>query len=176
PEDEEAVRGEGVAVLRGRARFDSTRTVLAEGHEVAAHRVVIATGSEPLIPPVPGLADLDLLTSDNVFDLARLPASLAVLGGGPIGCELAQAFARLGAKATVVEAQSRLLPAGEPEASRVVEERFRTEGIDVRTGAEAVRAHTAGPRDRIDLAAGAPVTAERVLVAVGRSPDTAGLG
>ncbi|WP_040726961.1 dihydrolipoyl dehydrogenase family protein [Nocardiopsis chromatogenes] len=175
-EDAEALRGEGIDVLRGRAEFDSPRTVRVAGKELAAARAVVATGSEPTIPPVRGLDGIDYLTSDTVFGLERLPERITVLGGGAIGCELAQAFARLGARVTVLEARECLLPGEEPEASRVVEDRFTAEGIDVRTGAEAVRACATSEGDRIDLAAGGPVVADRVLVAVGRTPATAGLG
>ena len=102
-----------------------------------AGRFVIATGSRPAIPPVPGLAEAEYLTSESVFDLETLPGRLAVLGGGAVGCELAQAFARLGSQVTVVEAAPRLLPAADPAVSRLLEEVFRADGISVRAGVAA---------------------------------------
>ncbi|GAA3724487.1 pyruvate/2-oxoglutarate dehydrogenase complex dihydrolipoamide dehydrogenase (E3) component [Spinactinospora alkalitolerans] len=175
-EDEAALAAEGVDVLRGRAVFRSPGEVEVEGRVVSAERVVIATGSEPLIPPVPGLDGLDHLTNETVFDLAEPPRSLVVLGGGPIGCELAQAFARFGADVTVVEAGERLLSHEDPEASRVVADRFTAEGVAVRTGAAVARARPVPGGSRLEFDTGASVVADRVLVAVGRSPVTAGLG
>jgi pyruvate/2-oxoglutarate dehydrogenase complex dihydrolipoamide dehydrogenase (E3) component len=124
------------------------------------------------------LDDVAYLTNENVFDLDALPASLAVLGGGPVGCELAQAFRRLGSDVTLVEAVERLLPREEPEASDAVASFFAAEGIDVRTGARVTRADALEPKGavRLHLADGSSVRADRLLVAVGRHAVTDSLG
>ncbi|CAM3750029.1 NAD(P)/FAD-dependent oxidoreductase [Nocardiopsis gilva] len=175
-EDETALAGEGIEVLRRRAAFRSPREVEVDGRVLAAGRVVIATGSEPRIPPIRGLDDLDYLTTDTVFQLDALPRRLAVLGGGAVGCELAQAFARFGAEVTVIEERERLLPGEDAGASRVLADRFKAEGITVRTGASVARARQLEGCCRLEFDGGEPVDAERVLVAVGRNPVTAGLG
>lgn len=175
-EDEAALSAEGIEVLRGRAVFTSPREAEVDGRIVPADRVVVAAGSEPLIPRIRGLDDLDHLTNDTVFELDAAPRSLSILGGGPIGCELAQAFARFGTDVTVIEARDRLLPSEDPEASQVITERFKAEGITVRTGAAATRARPVNGRARLEFDGGEPVVADRVLVAVGRNPATAGLG
>ncbi|WP_201294862.1 MULTISPECIES: NAD(P)/FAD-dependent oxidoreductase [unclassified Nocardiopsis] len=174
-ENEAALTGEGIEVVRGRAMFLSPYEVEVGTRVLTPDRVVIATGSAPLLPPVPGLRGLDPLTSDTVFSLRRRPRSLAVLGGGAIGCELAQAFARLGTAVTVVEAAGRLLPNEDPEASGVLAARFAAEGIGVRTGAEVSGASRTDGTAVLELADGGRVEAERVLVAVGRRPTTGSL-
>lgn len=177
-EDDPVLAGEGIEVVHGWARFVSPGAVELDGRRLAARRFVIATGAGPAVPPVDGLAEMEPLTNENVFQLDRLPASLAVLGGGAIGVELAQAFARLGAKVTVVEGLDRLLAREEPEASAVVAEVFAGEGIEVHLGRQVARAEppAGGSLARLYLQGGAVVEAERVLVAVGRRPDTTGLG
>ena len=121
-ETPEVLAREGIEVLRGRAVFTSPREVSVDGRVLPARGFVVATGSRPSAPPVPGLSETGYLTNETIFGLGELPARLAVLGGGPAGCELAQAFARLGSQVTVIEAAPRLLPAADPEASRVVAE------------------------------------------------------
>lgn len=176
-ETAEALRGEGIEVLSGVAVFRSREEIRVGGRGLAAGPCVIATGAHPAVPAVPGLADLPYLTSETVFDLYEPPRSLAVLGGGATGCELAQAFHRLGVEVTVVEGAARLLPGEAPEASAIIAEVFAREGISVRTGARVVAA--AGAADggiRLQLADGGPVEAQRLLVAAGRAPATGGLG
>lgn len=177
-ETADVLRREGIDVIAGRAAFRSPTALEIEGRRVRAQRCVVATGAGPLVPPIPGLDRVPSLTNETVFDLTAAPPSLAVLGGGAIGCELAQAFRRFGTEVTVVEAQDRLLAEEEPEASAVIEEVFAREGIAVRVGSEvtAVKApdeQRDGVRLRLD--GGDAVDAERLLVAVGRSPVTDGL-
>ncbi len=124
----EALRPFGVEVAYGPAVFTGPRTLSVGERRVSFRYALVATGSAPALAPVPGLAEAAPLTSDSVWDLERLPERLAVLGGGPIGCELAQALGRLGSRVTLVEAQDRLLPREEPDASRVVRERLEAEG------------------------------------------------
>lgn len=174
-DDETVLRKQGIEVLRGRARFTCRDTLEVDGRRVRSARIVIATGASPLVPPIDGLADLPVLTTESVFDLTEAPESLAVLGGGAVGCELAQAFARLGVAVTVVEATDRLLPGVEPEASELLAG-FAAEGITVRTGAQVTAASTENGRVVLRTSTGVDVPAQRLLVAVGRRPDTAGLG
>ncbi|MGH9064879.1 MAG: dihydrolipoyl dehydrogenase family protein [Acidimicrobiales bacterium] len=190
-ETREALAREGIEAVPGWARFLSPSTVDVDGRALHARRVVVATGAGPALPPVPGLGGIRCLTNETVFALEALPASLVVLGGGPVGAELAQAFARLGARVTVVEALDRLLPREEPEASAVVAQAFSSEGIDVRLGSPVAGVDPltgvdplagldplagAGPAARLHLGDGTSVDAGSVLVATGRSPRTDGLG
>ncbi|HZV26729.1 MAG TPA: FAD-dependent oxidoreductase [Acidothermaceae bacterium] len=174
-ETADVLRGEGIDVVQARARFTGPRVLDAGGRRLSAGKVVIATGSSPMIPPIPGLADVSFLTNETVWDLTQRPASMAVLGGGAIGCELAQAFARFGVHVTIVEAQDRLLGKEEPQASATVAAVFKREGIEVRLGAKVVGVARVSGGVRLMLDDGSLVEAERVLVAVGRRPVTDGL-
>ena len=167
----------GIDVLRGRAAFASRREITVGGRRVRAERFVIATGSRPALPPVPGLAETEYLTNETIFGLDELPGRLAVLGGGAVGCELAQAFARLGCQVTLIEAAPRLLPAADPQASRVLQEVFRGEGISVRTAVAAASVKQKGKGVTLLLAPGKEIDADRLLVATGRQPvsDSVGL-
>jgi pyruvate/2-oxoglutarate dehydrogenase complex dihydrolipoamide dehydrogenase (E3) component len=141
--------------------------------------IILATGAEPLVPPIDGLAEIDYLTSDTVWGLSELPKTLAVLGGGPIGAELAQAFARLGAKVTVIEMADRMLPREDPDASDQLMQRLEREGLRLATGHKARRFEAVGDSGRVICEHdGAEVTIEfdRVLVALGRKARTRGFG
>lgn len=177
-EDDEVFRREGIDVLHAWAAFRSPRELDVDGTVLRSRRFVIATGAEPSVPPINGLAEIDYLTNENVFELAELPASLAVLGGGATGCELAQAFRRLGAEVTVIEALDRLLPREEPEASAAVAEALAVEGIQLRVGQKLVRAEPLEGKGaaRLHLDGGDIVVADRVLVAVGRRGAITSLG
>lgn len=175
-ETPDALGREGIEVLRGLAAFTSPREVSVGGRGLGARAFVVATGSQPSVPPVPGLAGIGYLTNETIFGLGELPGRLAVLGGGPVGCELAQAFARLGSQVTVIEAAPRLLPAADPEASQVVAEVFGAEGISVRTGAAAASVKQNKKEVALTLASGEEVTADRLLVVTGRRPVTGDLG
>lgn len=186
----------GVTVRRGTARLAGTGVVDVDGQRLSAGAIVLATGSRPALPALPGLDAVAPLTTDDVFTLPALPASMAVLGGGATGVELAQAFGRLGVAVTLVEAQPRLLPDAEPEAGGVLERVFAAEGMAVHTGAAAVAATAEPPGPQPAAAApstpnvalgqapgvalrlddGTVVRAARVLVATGRVAATEGLG
>ncbi len=170
------LRRERVDVIEGEARLVGAGRVDVNGRELTASRTVIATGAGPVIPSIPGLDGLDVLTNENVFELTERPASLVVIGGGPVGVELAQAFARLGTTVTVVDAADRVLPREEAEASQVVTAALAADGVTVVAGRNitAARADPAGVR--VDLDDGTSVAASRVLVAIGRRPATTGLG
>jgi pyruvate/2-oxoglutarate dehydrogenase complex dihydrolipoamide dehydrogenase (E3) component len=175
-ETPEVLGREGIEVLRGRAVFTSPREISVGGRALSARAFVVATGSAPAVPPVPGLAGSGYLTNETIFGLGELPGRLAVLGGGPVGCELAQAFARLGSQVSLIEAAPRLLPAADPEASQIVEEVFGAEGISVHTGVPAAHVHPDGKQVAVTLASGQDITAGQLLVATGRHPVTAHLG
>ena len=133
----------GVECLKGEARITSPWTVEVKGETgrraITTRAIVIAAGARPFVPPIPGLAEAGCLTSDTVWDLRSLPQRLLVLGGGPIGCELAQCFARFGSRVTQVEMLPRILIREDPEISEMVARQFREERIEVRTGHKAVR-------------------------------------
>lgn len=177
-EDDAALAREGVPVLHGWASFLSPREVDVDGTVLRPRRVIVATGARPSVPRVPGLHDIDYLTSENVFDLDERPASLVVLGGGSIGCELAQAFRRLGVAVSVVDAADRLLPQAEPEASAVVADAFAAESIAVLTGVTVTRVERLrGKRAaRLHLDDDTVVEGAAVLVATGREGAVDGLG
>jgi pyruvate/2-oxoglutarate dehydrogenase complex dihydrolipoamide dehydrogenase (E3) component len=175
--EDETVLGElGIEVLRGRARFTGRDAVEVGGRQLRSSRIVIATGAAPAVPPIDGLAGTAFLTTESVFDLTDPPASLAILGAGAVGCELAQAFARLGVPVTLVEAADRLLPGIDPDASALLAEVFTGEGIAVRSGTEVTAVRGADGQVVLRTDTGAEVVAQRLLVAVGRRPATTGLG
>ncbi len=130
-DSQERFEGLGVDVIRDTARFVDERTVEAGGKRIQARRFVVATGSRPAEPDIPGLARLPYLTNETIFDLTERPEHLIILGGGPIGCEMAQAHGRLGARVTVLQ-RDRIMPKDDPEAVEVVRKRFIEEGVDVR--------------------------------------------
>jgi pyruvate/2-oxoglutarate dehydrogenase complex dihydrolipoamide dehydrogenase (E3) component/uncharacterized membrane protein YdjX (TVP38/TMEM64 family) len=180
----ERYTGLGVDVMQGEASLIDPWTVEirrndGETQRLTGRGIVLATGAEPFVPPIPGLADAGFLTSDTVWQLTELPRRLVVLGGGPIGSELTQAFARLGASVTQVEMLPRLLPREDPEISAMVLERFRHEGIDVRldTKATAVRAVDGEKRLVVERAGTSEEIAfDQILVAVGRKARLEGFG
>jgi pyruvate/2-oxoglutarate dehydrogenase complex dihydrolipoamide dehydrogenase (E3) component/uncharacterized membrane protein YdjX (TVP38/TMEM64 family) len=193
PHDSEArYEGLGVDVVRGHARITSPWSVEVEGRTLTARHLVVATGAEPVVPPIPGLAEMDPRTSESLWSLAEDPGRLLVLGGGPIGCELAQGFARLGVPVTLVEQAPRCLPREDPDVSEVLEEALRSDGVTLRLGATALRFETVAGERQVVLGTGegagasAPIAPDRtpsaripfdtVLVAVGRRARTEGFG
>jgi pyruvate/2-oxoglutarate dehydrogenase complex dihydrolipoamide dehydrogenase (E3) component len=183
PQDSpERLRAEGVEVIEGWGRLDGPGRVQVGDRVVHYRAALIATGSSPALPPIPGLDQVtSVYTSDTIWDLDELPGRLTVLGGGPVGCELAQAFARLGSAVTVVEALPTLLPRESAEVGEFLATRLAAEGVDVRTG---VRADSvAGPAvdgdesgGTVHLDDGTDVDFDALLVAVGRRPSTSDLG
>ncbi|GAB3383578.1 dihydrolipoyl dehydrogenase family protein [Amycolatopsis echigonensis] len=174
-----ALTDAGAEVVAGTAVFTGPDELQIEGRSLRFRRALIATGSAPALPPVPGLAEAEPLTSDTVWDLAELPARLAVLGGGPIGCELGQAFARLGAEVTVVEATERLVPREEPRAATALSAALSADGVRVLTSTTVTQAARQAKGVRLDLTGRtgpSVLDVDRVLVATGCRPRTAGLG
>jgi len=175
----ERLRAEGVEVIEAEARFVGQGRIAVGGRELAYRTALVATGSEPVVPPIPGLADAQPLTNETVWGLRELPRRLVVLGGGPIGCELAQAFARLGSRVTLVEMAPRLLVKEEPDASTLVGEHLGADGVDVRLAAEALEVRPAGDGHELVLGSAEQpemVGFDRILVAAGRRPQSGGLG
>jgi pyruvate/2-oxoglutarate dehydrogenase complex dihydrolipoamide dehydrogenase (E3) component/uncharacterized membrane protein YdjX (TVP38/TMEM64 family) len=166
----------GIECLRGAARITSPWTVEVGGRVLTTRSIVIAAGARPFVPPIPGIESVNVLTSDTVWNLRTLPSRLVVLGGGPIGSELAQAFARFGSKVTQVEMLPRLLGREDPDISELVRRRFSEEGIDVLTGHRAKRFE--GGDTLVCEHGGAEVRIgfDALLCAVGRVPNTRGYG
>jgi pyruvate/2-oxoglutarate dehydrogenase complex dihydrolipoamide dehydrogenase (E3) component len=169
--------GKGGRFVRGRGRFVGPMRVAGGGDEFAAARaVVLAVGTTPTAPPIPGLAGTPYWTNREAIEAERLPGSLAVLGGGAIGLELAQVYARFGVSVTVVEVAARLLAVEEPESSRLAARALAADGITLHTSATVESVSHADGRFQLTLAGAEPVLAERLLVATGRRPDLSGLG
>ncbi len=167
----ERFEGKGGRFVRGWARLDGPgRVIVGSRTFEAARAVVLATGARPWIPPVAGLADTPYWTNRDAIRTEAAPGSLAVLGGGAIGVELAQVFRRFGSEVTIVEAGPHLVGPEEPEAGLLLADEFAQEGIDVRTGTAVDSVHFDGARFAL-LAGGAPVVADRLLVATGRRAD-----
>jgi pyruvate/2-oxoglutarate dehydrogenase complex dihydrolipoamide dehydrogenase (E3) component len=161
----------GVDVRLGQARITSPWTVAIDGAELSTRAIIVATGAEPVVPDIPGLADSGFLTSETLWRLQRAPPRLAVLGGGAIGCELAQAFSRLGSAVTLVERGSRLLPREDACVADLVRARLEGEGVRVLAAAEVV-----GVAEGALRLADGHVPFDSLLVAVGRRARTTGFG
>jgi pyruvate/2-oxoglutarate dehydrogenase complex dihydrolipoamide dehydrogenase (E3) component len=177
-DSQERFEGLGVTVLREHATFCARDEVLAGAARVRARRFVIATGSRPSVPPIPGLAGVPYLTNETIFESRTLPGHLLIIGGGPIGCELAQAHRRLGAEVTVVDIGP-VLPKDDPEVSRTVRERLLAEGVAIhdRVKVEAVAAAGNGVALVIEDGGQArTIEGSHLLVAAGRTPRIDGLG
>jgi pyruvate/2-oxoglutarate dehydrogenase complex dihydrolipoamide dehydrogenase (E3) component len=165
------LRDEGIELVEGWGRFTGPAVLEVEGTALRAPRFVLATGATAAVPPVDGLAEVGHLDNRTLFELTERPEHLLVMGGGTIGVELAQAFAGLGSRVTVIEALSRILPREEPEASAVLTRVLDGAGVDVRTGT-SVEKVTSGPT--LHLSDGTSVSGSHLLVAVGRRPATSG--
>lgn len=170
---------EGVNLLRGKARLLGSGRVQVGDEEIRARKVIVATGTSPATPPIPGLADARALDSTTVMELQELPESMIVIGGGAIGLELGQAFARFGVGVVVLEALERIVPNEEPDVSEALETALEAEGIEVHTGVRVtgVRRDDAGVVVRVqDGSVTGEFRASEVLVATGRRPNTQDLG
>lgn len=171
----ERFRDFGVEVVFGHAHFVGRDRLQVGDRVVTARRFVVATGSDAAIPPIPGLADLPLLTNDNIFDLAETPDHLVVIGGGVIGCELSQSFARLGVRVTVVDIGP-LLPNDDPDAVAVVRAQMIADGVTIRENA-AITGASGGPGAiNLALGDGTVIHGSHILVATGRVARMSGFG
>jgi pyruvate/2-oxoglutarate dehydrogenase complex dihydrolipoamide dehydrogenase (E3) component len=169
----EWLEGQRCAFVRGEARITRPGVVEVDGQELEYDRLVVATGSRPAIPPVEGLEDVAYWTNIEATSTHEVPESLAVMGGGPVGSELGQFFARMGSHVTMIEHGPRLLGRVHEEAGAIVADVFREEGIDVRTGVAVERAE---PGITLRLSDGSTIETQHLLVATGRRPNTEGLG
>jgi len=168
----------GVTVLSARARFTDRRTLTAGDRTIRARRFVVATGSRPAVPPIEGLDGVEYLTNETIFDLTRKPQHLVVIGGGPIGMELAHAHRRLGSEVTVIEAAEPLAK-DDPELTAIALRKIEAEGVRILARTEVTRVERQGQSITVSLKTGEgedTVTGSHLLVAVGRKPTTGDMG
>ncbi len=173
----ERFEGLGVEVIQAEGRFTGPRTMVAGGRKITARRVVIATGSSPFVPPIPGLDDVPFLTNETVFDLDTLPRHLIVIGGGPIGIEMAQAHCHLGVRVTVLEMFS-IMPKDDPELVDVVRTRLTGDGVHIHEGVRVTGVEGAGGGVAVTFTENdkeARVEGSHLLVAAGRRANVDGL-
>ena len=172
----ETLRGKGVAVFLGDGAFTSRRTLEVGGKTLRFAKAVIATGSRPAVPDIDGLAGNGFLTNETVFSLTKLPARMAIVGGGPIGCELAQAFARFGSRVTLIQKGGRLMPHDDPDAAEIVRQALAADGVDLRFNTQPTRVQVVDNEKVLTLDDGTEVRADALLVAIGRTPNVDGFG
>ncbi|MDS4009985.1 MAG: FAD-dependent oxidoreductase [Defluviicoccus sp.] len=174
----ERFTGLGCTVIQERARFVDERTVEAGEQRIRARRFVIATGSRAAVPPIPGLADIPFLTNENIFENKVLPEHLIVIGGGPIGCEMAQAHRRLGARVSVLDLAT-ILPKDDPDLVAVVRQALRADGITIEEGAKILKLERRDGGVAVEVADGdgeREIVGSHLLVAAGRRPNVEDLG
>lgn len=171
----ERFEGLGCTVIQAPATFTGSKEVEAGGRAVRARRFVLATGSSPLVPPIPGLEDVPHFTNETIFDLRERPGHLLIIGGGPIGMEMAQAHRRLGSDVTVLES-AKAFGKDDPECAAIALAALREEGIDIREGAKVAAARKDGDTIVIETEGGESVRGDALLVAVGRRANTDGIG
>lgn len=178
-ENDEALHAEGIDVIHGHFRFNGDHELKSETAEVYFRKCIIASGSQPIIPPINGINDIYALTSDNIWQLEELPKQLAVIGGGPIGLELGQAFAMLGSQVTVFERGGRLVPRFDERVSQALKKGLEQSGVRIVFESEVKTVRPTGNQVTVDYTAGKDdrnLMADNVLVAIGRRPRTADLG
>lgn len=172
----ERYRGLGVEVLMGMARIIDPWTVEVGDRRLVSRTIVIATGAEPTMPPISGLEQVDPLTSETVWSLTAQPGTLLIVGGGAIGCELAQSFARLGSRTIVLETAPRLVAREDIEVSDAVHQALVSDGVKIRTGIAIERFEKKSGEFLVHLANGSSISFDKVLMATGRRPRTRGFG
>jgi len=166
----ERFEGLGCEVIAGDATFTSPSQIEVNGNRIEAKRFVIATGSSVFIPPIKGLNETAFLTNEDMYSLPALPKSMIILGGGPIGVEMAQAYSRLGTKVSIVELASRLLPRMDKDSSMILADVLRTESVSVHVDSEVIEVVEQGDQKQVILKEGKTLTADSLLVAIGRRP------
>lgn len=175
-DSDERYRGLGVEVIRGTARVTGPWTVTVGERTLTTRRIIIATGAEPALPPVPGLDDVAPLTSETLWWLEKQPSTLLVVGGGAIGCELAQSFARLGSRVVLIEAAPRLVAREDEEVSRMMHQMLADDGVELHVGVGIDRFEVRDGGSFAHLSDGRVLSFDRVLVATGRRPRVSGFG
>jgi pyruvate/2-oxoglutarate dehydrogenase complex dihydrolipoamide dehydrogenase (E3) component len=176
--DTEKVYTKDVTVKFGEVSFQSPTTLQLNTEHITSRATIIATGSHPTTPPIEGLAEVGYLTNEDVFQLTDLPASLLIVGGGPVGVELGQALARLGVQVTLVQGPERILPREDPDVSEALASVLQAEGIRLLTQSRVLKAERAGGIKRVTAQQGTQlvtIEADEILVAAGRQPTVAGL-
>ncbi len=174
----ERIYTEGVTVTFGKVAFKSATELFLNDELFSSRNTIIATGSRPMVPRVEGLEEAGYVTNEGVFDLTQLPASLVIVGGGPIGVELGQAFERLGSKVTIIQGPERILPREDPEVSETVASALVSEGIKIVTGARFIKASRNGDKKVVTARQGDKLLAfeaDEILLAPGRQPNVGGL-
>jgi pyruvate/2-oxoglutarate dehydrogenase complex dihydrolipoamide dehydrogenase (E3) component len=169
---------EGVTLRFGDAAFQSSNTLSLNGERIRSRTFLIATGSQPALPAISGLEEAEYLTNETVFDLTALPSSLAVIGGGPVGVEIGQALARLGARVTIIQRAARLLPREDPDVSVAIADALQADGITIYTQAAVTEVSQRDELKILTMRQGQQerqVEAEAILLAVGRRPNVARL-
>ncbi len=174
-ESPERLRTDGIDVFQGSARFLDTHTIDVDGQRLSGRNFLIATGARPFIPSIAGLDSVQYDTYETIWNMDQLPARMIVLGGGPIGCEMGQAFSRLGSRVTLVEVGDRLLSTDDLQSSQVIEKTFIDEGIALHLNAKVKRVWQDQAGIHVDIDDG-EVVGDALLVAVGRKPNVTGLG
>jgi len=171
----ERYTGLGVECIEGEAKILTPHLVEVNSQKITTRNIIVATGARPAVPDIPGLASIEYLTSDNLWQLQELPKKLLVVGGGPIGCELAQAFSRLGSQVTIVDMADKLLPRSDSDISTYVRRQFESESICLELGAQLVSFEgTVATIEREGKETA--IEFDRVLIAVGRQANTSGFG
>lgn len=174
-DDPERFRGYGCDVRFGNARFTGKHQVAVDGQTITGKRFVIATGSVPSLPPIPLLEQAGFDTNETIFTRRNLPDHLAIIGGGPIGVEIAQAFVRFGSRVTIIEMADRLLASEDESVSRQLQRVLEQEGVTVITSAQVAGIHREGDVKQLRLSSHVTIECDRVLVATGRQPAVQGL-
>ena len=173
-ESPEALKEKGIETIIGHAQFVSPKEISINGKIFKSKKFIIATGAKPFVPFefIEGLDKISFLTSNNIFDIEELPKHLVVMGGGPIGCELSQAFIRLGSKVTLIDMEDRILPKDDPEASNTLLEILSKEGIEVLLGKSIKKVEkTSSDNIKIFLESGKEIEGTHLLIAAGRKPN-----
>jgi len=174
----ERFTGLGVDCITGEAKIVDPWTVEVNNQTITARNIIIATGARPFVPPIEGLDQVSWYSSDNIWDLREQPKRMIILGGGPIGCEMAQAFSRLGSEVTQVEMAPRIMIREDEEVSAMVEERFKSEGVNVLTNTRATACKNTGEQVLVCEQDGKTIEVpfDAMLVAIGRKPNVEGFG
>ncbi|TMH12908.1 MAG: mercuric reductase [Betaproteobacteria bacterium] len=173
------LREAGVDLFFGAACFAGPDAVVVDGATLRFHKALIATGSRPVMPTVPGLVDAGYHTHESIFDLTELPRRLLVMGGGPLGCEFAQAFCRFGSHTIIAQDEPMFLPKEERDAAQMVSDSLARDGVEIHLNSEVVRVRTDGKRKLVDLVSDevhSTVEVDEILTGIGRAPNVEAIG
>jgi pyruvate/2-oxoglutarate dehydrogenase complex dihydrolipoamide dehydrogenase (E3) component len=166
----------GVDIFLGEGRFTGPDTITVDGKTLHFRRAAICTGGRAGLPPIPGLSEAGALTNETVFSLTELPPRLAIIGAGPIGCELAQAFARFGSRVTLLEVLPHILSKEDRDAAEIVEAALRHDGIEILTAVKIIRVERAGEEHVLQIEGRSAITVDAILIGAGRVPNVENLG